>query len=59
MIEKAKKNIKIEKIKKKYFNSKISPRPIKESGEKLICSDFSLDHWISQTYGIELENWPK
>ena len=32
---------------------------LKDQKKKAVATEFSLGFWVSQTYGIDLTNWPK
>ena len=33
--------------------------PLSNQGKKLIVTNYALDYWTAQSYGIDLNNWPK
>lgn len=33
--------------------------PLKDKGEKLVVTDFSLAYWTAQSYNLDLNDWPK
>ena len=32
--------------------------PLSESGQKLIVTDYTLAHWLAQTHGVDMHDWP-
>jgi hypothetical protein len=32
---------------------------MRDLGEKVVVSDFSLAHWIAQNYNLDINDWPK
>lgn len=44
-------------------NSKLSKAriqvPLSELNQRVVVTDYSLAHWIAQTYQIDINDWPR